>query len=174
MWRFGRNTAGMAIAIASLALTACSSTPAPPPTQGLQFESIPSGANVQLSQGPSCRAPCSMTTTVVAQTATFSMAGYQDQQIPLTVRQPEPSLFNTKLPFLLPNPVTAALQPLPPPPPKGKFKRTKMSAAPKAEPAPAPPPPQATRPPPQPEPAYHPPPPRPWNAPGDSSPFPRQ
>ena len=118
MWRIGRSGAVAAIASAGLALAACSSTPTAPPAQALQFESIPPGANVQLSQGQSCRTPCAITVPVVAQTVTFTLAGYQDQQIPLSVREPEHSFFNTKPPFLLPNPVTAALQALPPPPPK--------------------------------------------------------
>ncbi|HEX4407244.1 MAG TPA: hypothetical protein VH206_00600 [Xanthobacteraceae bacterium] len=169
MWRIHHTVIVAAIVFAGSLLAACSSTPAQPPTQVLQFDSIPPGATVQTAQGQACRTPCAMTVPVVAAPVTFSLTGYQDQQIPLSVREPEHSFFNTKPPFLLPNPVTAALQPLPPPPPKGK--RAKMSEAPKAVP-PAEPPPELRH---APEPErYTPPPaPRPWNAPSDSSPFPR-
>jgi hypothetical protein len=172
MLRVGRITAVSAIGIAGLMLAGCSTTPAAPPSQGLQFESIPPGANVQTSQGQTCRTPCGLAVPVTAQSVTFTMAGYVDQQIPLSVQAGDHSLFSSKPPFLMPNPVTAAMQALPPPPPKGQRGKKIAGAPAAAPPQPAAPPPELRRAP-EPERVYHPPPPQPWNAPSDSSPFPR-
>lgn len=130
-----------AAAIAGIALAGCSSTstpdwlkPAPPPPQALQFESEPPGATVQLSQGQTCRTPCSLTVPVVAQSVMFTMNGYLTQTVPVTVHEPEHSWFNSKPPDLLPNPVTVQLQPAPPPPRPVKPKPRRI-ARPKPTPA---------------------------------------
>jgi len=107
------------------ALAGCSSSgssdwfkPSPPPPQVLQFQSVPAGANVQTAQGQTCSTPCSLALPVTSQAVAFSLNGYVPQTIQLTARQPEGSLFSTPPPDLVPNPVVATLQAVPPPPRK--------------------------------------------------------
>jgi hypothetical protein len=129
-------------AIAGIVLAGCSSSstpdwlkPAPPPPQALQFESTPPGVNVQTSQGQTCRTPCSLAVPVMGQSVMFSMDGYVSQTIPISVREPEHSLFNRKPPDLLPNPVQVAMVALPPPP-KVRPKLRRGVTAPRAAPKP--------------------------------------
>jgi hypothetical protein len=128
------------------ALAGCSSSgssdwfkPSPPPPQVLQFESVPAGANVQTAQGQTCSTPCSLALPITSQAVTFSMNGYVPQTIPLSVHQPEGSLFSNPPPDLVPNPVVATLQAMPPPPSKpAKPRPRKMVAKPRpAAPRPA-------------------------------------
>jgi hypothetical protein len=129
-----------------LALTGCSSapswmpswmsaTPPPPPTQALQFESEPPGASVQTTQGQTCRTPCSLTVPVNSQSISFSMNGYTPQTIPLTVNQPDQSMFDHPPPVLVPNPVMASLQPLPKPVARPKPNHPRVAAKPAVRPA---------------------------------------
>src|ERR1700692_2802432 len=106
----------LAGSIAGIVLAGCTSSstpdwlqPAPPPPQALQFESTPSGASVQTAQGQTCRTPCSLAVPVMGQSVTMSMDGYVSQTIPISMREPERSLFNKKPPDLAPNPVQVAL-----------------------------------------------------------------
>ncbi len=108
------------------ALAGCSSSgsmsdlfkPSPPPPQVLQFQSVPAGANVQTAQGQTCSTPCSLAVPVTGQAVSFSLNGYVPQTIQLSVHQAEGSVFSTPPPDLVPNPVVATLQVLPPPPPR--------------------------------------------------------
>jgi len=135
-----RLFAAAAIAMGA-ALAGCSSSgstsdwfkPSPPPPQVLQFESQPPGANVQTAQGQTCSTPCSLALAVTSQAVAFSLNGYVPQTIQLTVNQPKGSLFSTPPPVLVPNPVVAMLQAVPPPPPRKvvKPRPRKMVAKPK-------------------------------------------
>ncbi len=117
--------------VIGIALAGCSSTSAPswltpsppsPPMQALQFESEPPGATVQSSQGQTCLTPCSLTVPVMSQSVSIAMNGFVPQSIPLTVNQPEHSLFSSPPPTLSPNPVIASLQAIPKPAVKPKRK----------------------------------------------------
>jgi PEGA domain len=116
----------VAVFALSTAVAGCSSSgstsdmfkPSPPPPQVLQFQSVPAGANVQTAQGQTCSTPCSLAVPVTSQAVSFSLNGYAPQTIQLSVHQAEGSLFSTPPPDLIPNPVVAALQALPPPPPR--------------------------------------------------------
>ena len=129
------------------ALAGCSSSgstsdlfkPSPPPPQVLQFQSVPAGANVQTAQGQTCSTPCSLAVPVTGQAVSFSLNGYAPQTIQLSVHQGEGSLFSKPPPDLVPNPVVASMQALPPPPRKVvKPRPRKIVARPKpAAPRPA-------------------------------------
>jgi hypothetical protein len=94
-----------------------------PPAQVIQFQSIPAGANVQTAQGQTCSTPCSLAVPVTGQAVSFSLNGYVPQTIQLAVHQAEGSWFSKPPPDLVPNPVVATLQVLPPPaPPPRKVK----------------------------------------------------
>jgi hypothetical protein len=81
--------------------------PPPPPTQVLQFETAPPGADVRTTQDQTCLTPCSLAVPVSAQSVTFALNGYAPQTVQVEVGQSGD---------LIPNPVEAALQPLAPPP----------------------------------------------------------
>ncbi|HEX3939028.1 MAG TPA: hypothetical protein VHX43_16100 [Xanthobacteraceae bacterium] len=90
----------------------------PPPPEVLQFQSVPAGATVQTAQGQTCSTPCSLGVPVNAQAVSFSLSGYVPQTVQLAVHQGEGSIFNKPPPDLVPNPVVAQLQAVPPPPPR--------------------------------------------------------
>jgi hypothetical protein len=130
------------------ALAGCSSSgsmsdwfkSSPPPPQVLQFQSVPAGANVQTAQGQTCSTPCSLAVPVTSQAVSFALNGYEPQTVQIAVHQGEGSLFSTPPPDLVPNPVVATLQALPPPPSRKmvKPKPRKMVARPRsAAPRPA-------------------------------------
>ena len=111
------------------ALAGCSSasapswlqtTPPPPPTQTLQFESQPAGADVHTDRGQTCRTPCSLAVPVTSQSVDFALNGYTPQTIQVSVHEPEHSLFSSPPPDLVPNPVRAILQAAPPPAPQNR------------------------------------------------------
>jgi hypothetical protein len=96
-----------------------------------RFESEPQGAEVRTSNGQTCRTPCALALPAADFTATFSMAGYQPQTVPVQIRSPEvrnEAEFAGSAEFF-PNPVVAGLEPAPPPP--------KRRAAPPKKPKPA-------------------------------------
>jgi len=106
------------------ALAGCSSSsmsdmfkPSPPPPEVIQFQSVPAGATVQTAQGQTCSTPCSLAVPLNPQAVSFSLSGYVPQTIQLAVHQGEGSIFSKPPPDLVPNPVVAQLQALPPPPP---------------------------------------------------------
>ena len=113
-----------ASAAIGIALAGCSSSssssdwfkPSPAAQQVTQFESQPPGANVQTASGQTCSTPCALALPMNSQVISFSLNGYVTQTVPLTIQQPEGSLFSTPPPTLVPNPVVAMLQAAPPPP----------------------------------------------------------
>jgi hypothetical protein len=142
MFRAGRFA--LAAIAMSIVVAACSSSdlfkPSAPPTQALQFESQPPGAEVRTAQGQTCQAPCSLAVPAVSQSVSFSMNGFLPQTVQVAAREPaDHSWFASTPPQLVPNPVVAALQPAaPPPPPPRKLKphpRRPVAHAPSAAPA---------------------------------------
>jgi hypothetical protein len=122
------------IGLAGLALAGCSSantpswlttTPPPPATQALQFNSLPQGADVRTADGQTCKTPCTLAVPVTAQSASFVMTGFVPQSVPIQVAQ------GSDPPQLQPNPVEASLQALPKPAAKPKpRKKPKVAAKP--------------------------------------------
>jgi PEGA domain-containing protein len=104
------------LGVVGLALGGCSSAsapswmpswltikPPPPPTQALQFESEPPGADVHTVDGQTCRTPCSLALPLTTQSVSFGLNGYLPQTVPVAVAQSgEPSF--------QPNPVQVTLQ----------------------------------------------------------------
>jgi hypothetical protein len=123
--------------------------PAAPPTEALQFESQPAGAEVRTAQGQACITPCSLALPVAAQGVTFALNGFIPQTVQLDLAQSGD---------LVPNPVDVALQPVPPPP------KPVRRPPPRRRPRPAPPqaaaPPSQAAPPPAASPFPPPPPPQ--------------
>jgi hypothetical protein len=136
------------------------STPAA--TTTLEFESEPAGAEVRTSTGQTCRTPCSLAVTGNELSATFSLAGFQPQTIPVRMATAgegvDPMTGQSTPPRMTPNPVYAELVAAAPP----------RRAAPPARPAPKKKPKTATTPKPPTEPmtaAPAAPPSSPWPAP---------
>lgn len=145
MWRVRLFAVSMIVTGAALAGCTSSSmsdmfSSSPPQPEVLPFQSVPAGATVQTAQGQTCSTPCSLALPVTPQAVSFSLNGYVPQTIQLTVHQAEGSLFSKPPPDLVPNPVVAQLQALPPPPPKpAKPRPRKVVPKPKrAAPRPAP------------------------------------
>jgi hypothetical protein len=84
-------------------------TPPPPPTQSLQFDSQPPGADVRTADGQTCKTPCTLAVPVQTQTVSFGMNGFVPQSVPVQVAA------GSNPPQLQPNPVLASLQALPSP-----------------------------------------------------------
>lgn len=104
----------------ALMLAASAREPAPAAPQTLQFESVPSGADVRTAAGQACQTPCSLTLAVESQSVTFTKNGFVPQTVAITVNQPpaEHSFFaSPPPPTLTPNPVKVALLIAPPPQP---------------------------------------------------------
>jgi PEGA domain len=146
MPRIGFVLTATALAAINCALAGCSAlmfarlpqTPSPPSSQTLQFQSEPTGANVQTVQGQTCQTPCSLALPVTSQFVTIAKNGFLSQIIQISVDQPPSgqSFFSKRPPpTLTPNPIRVVLQIAPPPPDR-----------------PAPPPSQLTPPPTQPAP----------------------
>lgn len=139
----------LAIFGGALALAACSSSPdwmnldalkPGPSLDSVSFESEPPGAEAKVSNGQSCRTPCSLALPVdAASSVTFTLNGFQPETERLEAIQ------NTgEPPRLRPNPVVVELTPAPPAAarkPAPKKPAAKKPARPKptaAAPAPAP------------------------------------
>jgi len=133
VWLFTAATIVMGAALAGCSSSGSSDwfKPSPPPPQVLQFESVPAGASVQTAQGQTCSTPCSLALPVTSQAVAFALNGYVPQTIQLSVHQPEGSLFSSPPPDLVPNPVIATLQAVPPPPRKVKPRPRKFVARPR-------------------------------------------
>ena len=116
-------TAAMSQALAGcsvLMLERFAREPSPPSPQTLQFESVPSGADVRTGAGQACQTPCSLTLAVESQSVTFTKNGFLPQTVQIVVDQPPPdhSFFShSRPPALTPNPVKVALLIAPPPQP---------------------------------------------------------
>lgn len=148
----------LGIIVGGLLVTACSSTPdwlsldslkPAPPTESVAFESEPPGADVKVSNGQTCRTPCSLTVpSGTAMTATYTLTGFQ----PAT-EQLEIVPVGDGTSKLRPNPVLVELTAAPPAKPVAKKKpaprkpaKPRAAAAPAAAPAVAAPAPQAAAP----------------------------
>ena len=134
----------LVIASGALALAACSSTPewmnfsafkSGPTLDTISFESEPPGAEAKISNGQSCRTPCSLALPVdTPLTVTFALTGYAPATEKLDTIQEtgEPPRFGT-------NPVAVELTPAAPPRPTKKPPAKKPAAKkPAAAAAPAP------------------------------------
>jgi len=126
-----RLIAAATFATACTVLAGCSSTsvpswlqttPPPPPTQALTFQSLPLGADVRTADGQTCKTPCSLTLPLTAQSINFSLNAYLPQTVSVQV-QPSDS------PTFVPNPVMATLQSAAPPKPKPKPHKPKPKTA---------------------------------------------
>ncbi len=92
-----------------------SSKPSPPPLQTLRFESEPPDANVRTAQGQTCQTPCALAVPSESQPVTFAKVGFVPQTVQVTAGEPpEHSFFESPPPTLVPNPVVASLQAVPP------------------------------------------------------------
>jgi hypothetical protein len=118
-----------AIAACGLSLAGCASMPswmqfdlprAAPAATTMQFESEPAGAEARTSTGQSCRTPCSLAVSSPEFTVSFSLQGYQPQNVPVrVVASTDPvdaDAGQSGGPRLVPNPVFVELQPAGPPP----------------------------------------------------------
>lgn len=160
-----RLTLAIAAMAIAPALAGCSNTsvsnylpdwltpkPPAPPTQPLQFESQPPGADARTDQGLTCLTPCSLAVPIANQVVTFVLNGFVPQTVQVAL---------TPSGDLAPNPVTVTLQPIGPPP-KPVHKSHKRPPAKTAAKPPAPPAIMAPEPAqPQPQPSPFPPPPPP-------------
>jgi hypothetical protein len=143
------------IGATGLSLASCSSwspsspawdafRPSPPVVQ-IRLESSPPGADARTSLGPTCRTPCTIPMTVPDAGLSFSVTYTLNQFLPVTVPVKvtyiSGDFLSSGTARVDPNPVVAALQPVPPPPPppKRKIKR-KTPRPPGAVAAPPPPP----------------------------------
>lgn len=102
--------------------------PSPPPTQALQFESLPPGADARTEQGQTCLTPCSLAVPDANQSVTFVLNGYIPQTVPVAMSEGGD---------LTPNPVTVTLQPIAPPPKPVRKPRKRPRPRTAARPAPA-------------------------------------
>jgi hypothetical protein len=103
----------IAVVACGLSVAACSGSipdflKSSPPKAALRFESVPTGAEVKVSE-QSCRTPCELTLDVAELSATFAHKGYQPQTI--AVRSEKSEAFFAPRRFT-PNPVHADLQPV--------------------------------------------------------------
>jgi len=177
----------LAFAVCGLSLGACTSGDLLKLDTGqvtLQVESEPPGADARVSNGVTCKTPCSVpvATTAGDLTVVFALEGYQPQEASVQIVQ---SLdLREAPPRVVPNPVRVELVAVPRPParrrPARRSPAPKQPAAQKQAPSRS----AAPAPAPQQEPAAAPPPPSapepaasqnaPWPAPPPSSPPPAQ
>jgi hypothetical protein len=108
-----------------------------PPTEQVQLDSTPQGADAHTSVGPGCKTPCSVAVPVPdgGFSVTFTMNKFQPATVPVSVTR-IPGDFTTPASTRIdPNPVVAELQPTAPPPKAKRVMRPKKPKA--AAPAPA-------------------------------------
>src|SRR5579872_5868342 len=123
MFMFRVRLVAAAVVVAGTALAGCSGSTVsmpdwltfkkpPPPTQSLQFESQPPGAEVRTAQGQTCKTPCSLAVPLTSQSVTFALNGYAPQTVPVTVNEPEHVAMDSSTPpaEFSPNPVEVTLQ----------------------------------------------------------------
>jgi hypothetical protein len=152
----------IAIVSAGLVLAACSSDSSnlfrfEPAKETVRFESEPPGAEAKTTTGQTCRTPCALAVpTDKAFSVTFTLSGYQ----PATEELQLVSMGDGTS-QLRPNPVIAALTPVPPPTKKVRAKKPVAKPTPQPKPVVAAPPPAPAAPPP---PAQQPPVTSPWPA----------
>lgn len=125
----------IAIVCAGLFLAACESNPdwmksgsfqwGAPATESVRFESEPPGAEAKVSNGQSCRTPCTLALPSNAETTVnFNLAGYQPDTEKLDLVS-----MGDGTSQLRPNPVVVELTPAPPPKPTKKGVRKKKKTA---------------------------------------------
>ncbi|HEY3795671.1 MAG TPA: hypothetical protein VGM09_27945 [Bradyrhizobium sp.] len=133
------------IAAAGASLAGCSSFSmgdyfkSTPPTEQVQLDSTPQGADARTSVGPGCKTPCSVAVPVPdgGFSVTFTMNKFQPATVPVTVTR-IPGDFTTPASTRIdPNPVVAELQPAAPPPKAKRVMRPRKPKPPKAAAAPA-------------------------------------
>lgn len=151
----------LALAACGFSLSGCASMPSwmqlnlgssAPVATTMQFESEPAGAEARVSEGQTCRTPCSLAVTSSEFTVSFNLPGYQSQAVPVKL-VPE-SNEQGAASRLVPNPVFVELQPAAAPPPVARRQQppTRNTARPRpqqprqAPTAMAPPPPAAPAP----------------------------
>lgn len=127
------------LAAAGLSLAGCTSfsmdafKSAPEPVT-VQFNSVPPGAEVVTSIGPSCKTPCSLPlATETGFSATFTLAKFQPMTVPVTITRVPGDFTSPARTTVDPSPVVAELQPATPP--RRARKAAKRAAAPAAAPA---------------------------------------
>ncbi|MET0222287.1 MAG: hypothetical protein ABWY82_17280 [Tardiphaga sp.] len=105
----------------------------------VQFDSIPPGADVVTSVGPSCKTPCSIPiATETGFSATFTLAKYQPMTVPVAVTRNPGDFTSPATTVVEPSPVVAELQPMTPPRRAArKAAKRRAVAAPVEETAPA-------------------------------------
>ena len=105
-----------------------------PAPVSIQFESQPAGAEAKTSTGQSCQTPCSIAMPPDKEfSVTFSLAGYQQQTVPVQIGKPEGDAFAEA--SLQPNPVAIELAVAPKTPAKRKPARKPAASASTAKPA---------------------------------------
>jgi hypothetical protein len=93
----------------------------------IHLNSHPQDADATASLGWSCRTPCSIELSVDAPfTVTFTRRGFAPSIIPVQIERPQTDASEAKF---APDPVFAALQPVPPPEAKNRPRRAAASPA---------------------------------------------
>lgn len=131
------TAAGLSLAgCASFSMDSFRSAPTP---VTVQFDSIPPGADVVTSVGPSCKTPCSIPiATETGFSATFTLAKYQPMTVPVAVTRNPGDFTSPATTVVEPSPVVAELQPMTPPRRAArKAAKRRAVAAPVEETAPA-------------------------------------
>jgi hypothetical protein len=116
----------IAIVAAGASLAGCSSFPSlsmdafksTPPTQQIQLDSMPPGADARTSLGPGCKTPCSVAVTPPDSgfSVTYTLNKFQPATIPVQVIRNPGDFSSPATTVFDPNPVVAELQPAGPPP----------------------------------------------------------
>ena len=117
----------IAIAAAGASLAGCSSLSLDsfkptPPTQQIQLDSLPPGADARTSLGPGCKTPCSVAVTPPDSgfSVTYTLNKFQPATIPVQVIRSPGDFSSPATTVFDPNPVVAELQPAGPPPKAAK------------------------------------------------------
>jgi hypothetical protein len=129
----------IALAACGVFVSACSGMPSfnlsalqpAPPTEAVQIESEPPGADARTASGATCRTPCTLGLPMTEGTITVALNGYTTQTVPVQVERPigvRPEEFGAPSPHLKPNPIFVELEPTPPPAKKPVPKKPKVAA----------------------------------------------
>ena len=132
------------IGVAGACLAGCSSFPSlsldafksTPPTQQIQLDSQPQGADARTSLGPGCKTPCSVAVAPPDSgfTVNYTLNKFQPATVQVQVIRVPGDITTSGTTTFDPNPVVAELQPAGPPP-KGARKKLKPPRGTAAEPA---------------------------------------
>jgi len=105
----------LALAMCGAALAGCTGSgdlmKTATPTVPLQFESEPAGAEVKTPGGQSCKTPCALAVPAVDMEVTYSLNGYQTQNVEVKVIPPDTSDWGAAAsePKFTPSPVMAQM-----------------------------------------------------------------